>query len=156
MNYVPDYYLEFHEYAVEWTATCVDVTYYVDSKPYRSFTNATQLPVNPHRGWRLARGAQFKHGVPSVYHYIDLVRVSQKIPANIKCHHALLDAGCPRAINERNVVKYGFISTSISLQTPSSIGFNAILQFALQLWYCTVLAGPLLITPVIIGCNQHA
>ena len=93
--HLPDYYSAYHEYAVEWTPA--DVTYFVDSKPYRSFTNVSQLPVNPHYlmlntavggAWP---GAPNASTVFPAYHYIDFVRVSQKVKvaASSTAHGAL-------------------------------------------------------------------
>jgi len=79
---VPTYYTAFHEYAIEWTPT--SLTYLVDGKPYKTYTNLTQLPVNPHYMMlNTAVGGPWP-GLPNAstifpaYHYIDYVRVSQK------------------------------------------------------------------------------
>ena len=79
---IPSYYTEFHEYAVEWTPQ--SLTYFVDGKPYKSYTNKSMLPVNPHfmmlntavgGPWP---GSPNNETVFPAYHYIDYVRVSQK------------------------------------------------------------------------------
>ena len=79
---VPDYWEQFHEYAIEWTPK--GLTYYVDQTAYKSYTDPKQLPVNPHfMMLNSAVGGPWP-GSPNAktvfpaYHYIDYVRVSQK------------------------------------------------------------------------------
>jgi beta-glucanase (GH16 family) len=82
---VPDYWYNFHEYAIEWTPC--SLTYFVDSKPYQTYgwNNKSILPINPHfLMLNTAVGGPWP-GHPNVnttspvYHRIDFVRVSQKV-----------------------------------------------------------------------------
>ena len=43
---IPDYWTAFHEFAVEWTPT--KLTFLVDQKPYKSYSDPAMLPVNEH------------------------------------------------------------------------------------------------------------
>lgn len=79
---VPDYFENFHEYAVEWTPQ--SLTYFVDNRPYKAYTNTSMLPVNAHfMMLNTAVGGAWP-GLPNAdtvfpaYHYIDSVRVAQK------------------------------------------------------------------------------
>lgn len=79
---VPDYFTDFHEYAIEWTP--LGLTFFVDQKPYKSQKNVTKLPLNNHF-WLLNSavggawpGSPNAETVFPAHHYIDFVRVSQK------------------------------------------------------------------------------
>lgn len=79
---VPTYFSQFHEFAVEWTPE--SLTFLVDSVPYKSYIDPTQLPANPHFIMLNTAVGGAWPGLPNqstvfpAYHYIDFVRVAQK------------------------------------------------------------------------------
>ena len=79
---VTDYWSAFHEYAIEWTPS--KLTYFVDQKPYKSYTDKTMLPENNHFMMLNSAVGGSWPGSPNAdtvfpaYHYIDYVRVSQR------------------------------------------------------------------------------
>eukprot|EP01043_Picozoa_sp_COSAG02_P001736 COSAG02_NODE_37_length_48203_cov_57.745708_20_plen_315_part_00 len=79
---VPDYWTTFHEYAIEWTPK--KLTFFVDQKPYKSYSDPAMLPQNNHFMMLNSAVGGSWPGEPNAatmfpaHHYIDYVRVSQR------------------------------------------------------------------------------